>query len=205
MPSCGNVAAEGTTTLTGSSLSGAVVSLAVNALSGTFHSGDPVVITSGSHTQTFIASAQANPGATSISVTSQVANFAYPSGSAISGPTFTPVGNLCSGLKLSIVETDSSFDHSLSNPASGCAYGTGSAPAGLGCVLGSGTALSSVPNSLTALNLTAAGGTGNTGTNLSASGSRYFLIAVKQPSASLDNTFQNRAASFDLLWHIDQA
>jgi hypothetical protein len=200
---CSTTAQEGTTTLSSGLTAGtAYTTLSVNALSGSFSTGDPVVVTDGStHTQTFVASADAANGATSISVVSQKANFSYASSSAVSGPSFGS-GDLCGALKLSIIETDSSFDHS-SPAAEGCAYGTTLAT--YGCNLGSGTTFTSVPNnSLTALTLDSGGGTNNSGTNLAAGGSRYFLVAVKKPSASFDNTYQNRAITFGLTWHIDQ-
>jgi len=199
---CSTTAQEGTTTLNGALTSGtSYSSLTVNALSGAFSSGDPVVVTDGgTHTQTFIASANAANGATAISVQAQKANFGYANGATVSGPSLGS-GDLCSILKLSIIETDSNFDHS-SPAATGCAYGT--ALTTYGCTLSSGTAFSTVPTSLTALTLASGGGTSNTGTQLSASGSRYFLLAVKKPSTSFDNTYQNRALSFGLTWHIDQ-
>jgi hypothetical protein len=72
-------------TLTTALVSGtAYTSLAVTATASVVTSGDPIVVTSaGSHIQTFTASAGAAPGATSISVTSLVANFSYPIGAAV--------------------------------------------------------------------------------------------------------------------------
>jgi hypothetical protein len=200
---CASAAAEGSSTLTGGPLSGSPTTISFASIAvGAFKSGDPVVVSSGGHTQTFIATAPST--ATSVTVVAQAVNFAYPTGSTVSGPSFTPAGNLCSSLKLSIVETDSAFDHTLALPATGCAYGSGPGSAGLGCTLNSGTTLSSVPTSLTPLTL-ASGANSNSGTNLSAAKSRYFLIAVKQSGGFADNTFQNRKASFDLTWHIDQS
>ena len=61
--------------------SGASVSaFAVSSLSGAIASGDTLVLTSGSNTQTFVASAPALAGATSVSVSPQAANFSYPVG-----------------------------------------------------------------------------------------------------------------------------
>jgi len=62
----------------------AVTSLTVTALEGTVTSGDSIVVSFGTHTQTFVASAAAAGGATSISVTSQNANFSYPIGTIVS-------------------------------------------------------------------------------------------------------------------------
>jgi hypothetical protein len=112
MPSCTRVASPGAptqpastfnTTLTTALTNGAATTtLPVSALSGSIASGASVVISSGTHTQTFVASAAASANATSISVTSQNANFAYPIGSGITnvggstGGTFSTT--LSSGL-----------------------------------------------------------------------------------------------------------
>ena len=190
-----------TTALT---LGNSVTSLSFAGLTGGGYAiGDPIVVKEGSHSQTFIASSAVAVGATTVNVQAQDANFSYTTSATVSGPEFTPAGDLCTDLKLSVVETDSSFNHG-STPAEGCAYGTTGGSAGLGCIIGSGTALASIPASPTALTL-ASGINSNTGTNLSAGKSRYFLVAVKQTSSSLDNTYQNRKATFDLLWHLDQA
>jgi len=210
MSTCQDAAQEGTTTLNGAlSLNSVITSLTVNAVSGTFASGDPIVVTDGgTHTQTFIANGAVANGATTINIQSAKVNFAYANAAAVSGPSFGS-GSVCGALKLSLVETDSSFHNTAANNAQGCAYGVtdpNNSTDGLGCTLANGTALSGFSGSFTPLNLFSGGGTGNTGTQLSASGSRYFLVAVKLPSGTgLDNTFQNRKAGFDLTWHIDQA
>jgi hypothetical protein len=206
---CATVAQEGTATLgTALTLGQAVTTLTVTSESGTFASGDPIVLTNGTSTQTFIANGAVSNGATSIAVQPAVANAAYSTTATISGPTFTPGGDLCGQLKMSIVETDSAFDNSAATNAKGCAYGvldTTNATDGLGCTLASGTLLSSVLSTQTNLGLFSGGGTGNLGTQLGAGGSRFFLVAIKNPGGSFGNTFQNRKASFNLLWHIDQA
>jgi hypothetical protein len=61
----------------------AITSLPTTALSQAVSSGDSIVLTSGAHTQTFVASANALVGATTISVTSQTPNFAYPTTSTV--------------------------------------------------------------------------------------------------------------------------
>ena len=64
-----------------------VTSLAVTALTKPFASGDNVVLTNATGgTQTFVASAAAAVGATTISVTSVTSTLAYPVGSSV-GPT----------------------------------------------------------------------------------------------------------------------
>lgn len=78
-------------TLTTALTSGtAYTSLAVTALSAPVLSGDSIVLTSGSNTQTYTASAYAAPGATSISVTSLAANFSYPTTTTVADITRTP-------------------------------------------------------------------------------------------------------------------
>lgn len=205
MPSCTSTAAEGTALLTGGPLAGSVGTINFSAgVTGAFRVGDPIVVTSGIHTQTFISTQNVANGGTSVTVNADNANFAYPDGSTVSGPSFTPAGDLCSALKMSIVETDASFD--VGSPAAeGCAFGVVDPTYNVGCTLNSGTDLASFAGSAHTLTL-ASGILGNTGTNLSASQSRYFLIGVKLPSPGFaDNTFQNLKAAFDLKWHIDQA
>ena len=75
-------------TLSSSLSTGApITSLPVTALNGTVTSGTSVVVSSGTHTQTFTASSTVNAGATSIPVNSLTPNFAYPSGSIVFNPT----------------------------------------------------------------------------------------------------------------------
>jgi hypothetical protein len=57
--------------------------LAVSKLPFAVANGDSIVVTSGAHTQTFAAKAAAAVGATSISLTTATANFAYPIGSTV--------------------------------------------------------------------------------------------------------------------------
>lgn len=65
-------------------------SLVVSALSAPVLSGDSIVLTSGTNTQTFTASAYAAPGATAIPVDALAANFAYPAASTVADITSTP-------------------------------------------------------------------------------------------------------------------
>ena len=70
------------------STSAATTSLPVTGLANTVPSGATITITdpTGAHTQTWHATAQVAPGATTIPVTSQTANFAYTSAATLSGP-----------------------------------------------------------------------------------------------------------------------
>ncbi|HEX7083630.1 MAG TPA: hypothetical protein VF186_05915 [Gaiellaceae bacterium] len=114
--------------------------------------------------------------------------------------SFATTQNLCSTLPISVQETDSSFA-----AISGiCAWPS---DASNDCSASSTTKyLSDLPTSFTdttnqtQLNLKSGGGSGNTGTALSAGGSRYFLITVD--GSSLGNTAQNAQASFDVSWQI---
>jgi predicted ribosomally synthesized peptide with SipW-like signal peptide len=127
------------------------------------------------------------------------------SGSTGSSASFGS-GNLCTGLQFVVIETDSSYHHDATNHALGCAYGTvdtNNSTDGLGCTFDSGTTLGTLTTTLTSLSL-ASGVNGNTTTQLTHQQSRYFVIGIK-PTATLDNTFQNKKISFDLTWHIDQA
>lgn len=91
---CGRTTTSGYPSITGSttlssalSTSGAITSLPVAALTGSIASGQTVIITSGSNTQSFIASSAVSTGSTAIPVTSQTPNFAYPSGSTVATPS----------------------------------------------------------------------------------------------------------------------
>ncbi len=91
-------------------------------MQGTISTGDSIVLTSGVNTQTYIASAGASPGATSISVTAQAANASYPSGTT----TFVDISktnNNCydakttvSGTAGSSKGTDLNFNPLTGNP-----------------------------------------------------------------------------------------
>jgi hypothetical protein len=61
----------------------AVTSLTVTPLEGSVTTGDSIFVSNGTHTQTFVASAPAAGGATTISVTSLAANFSYPVGTTV--------------------------------------------------------------------------------------------------------------------------
>ena len=92
--------APSTTYSTGS----ATTSLAVSALNGNVLSGDSIVVTEGTHTQTFTASGNATFGATAIPVASQTPNFAYDTGATITDTT------ALSSLNSDTTDTISNFD-----------------------------------------------------------------------------------------------
>jgi hypothetical protein len=170
-------------TLTGA-LSGTVATLPVTALEGTVTSTDAIVVSFGTHTQTFTANAAASGGATSISVTPLAANFAYPIGTIVSDTSsntnaantdcydakttagnllnFNPVaGNPFCGAALIFVQETTGGNHYCwlgkgSSPES--ASGMCSAPisVNLSSALSTGGAITSLP--VTALNGNVASG-----------------------------------------------
>ena len=175
---------------------GTVTSITVTGLTYGINSGTQ--ITAGA--ETFTTTAFAGPNSTSIAVLSHAITGTLNNGTAI---TFQPSfgnGDLCAGIDVGIIETDSSF---LPANAASCAYGTVNV---LTCSLSNSFTLNSFPTTQGAaapLTLATGGGTGNTAQKLSASGTRYFLIAVK-PDSNFGNTYQNKKATVDLVWHIEQ-
>lgn len=171
-----------------------------------FTAGDPLVVSDGTNYQTFKVSSV--PSSTTIDVTAaQNWNAAYTTSATVTGVRFNggTAPSLCSSLKLSITETDSSQSTDFST-AQTCAYGGTTSPVATNaCDLSGGTALSSLPTTLTSLSLTSGYG-GNTGTELDAGQSRYFLLAIHYTGTTFGNTYQNwKSSSFDLTWHISQA
>jgi hypothetical protein len=107
-----------------------VSSLAISSLGGTVTSGDPIVVTFGTHTQTFTAGAAAAGGATSVAVTAATANFSYPVGSAVvhtagnTGPSNTNCYDLKTtmpGTPGATKGTDLNFNPTAGNPFCGTA------------------------------------------------------------------------------------
>jgi hypothetical protein len=106
------VAPNSDTLSSGLSTGGAITALPVAALNGNVKSGESIVVTSGSNTQTFTASANAYIGATSISVNSATPNFAYPITS-----TVTDSSSLAS-LNSDTTDTIANFDTGHSSTGS---------------------------------------------------------------------------------------
>jgi hypothetical protein len=181
---------------------GNITSLPVNALTYGLQSGVTVTLDNGTNIDTFTTSAAVPAGATAIPVNSQTPAFDFAAATPTnvkSAPSFGS-GNLCTGLQVAIVETTST--PTFANAVS-CAFGNISGPT---CTFNTTPNLTTLPGSATALNLLSGGGTGNAGLGLDAGGTRYFVIAVQPPSVSgLDNTYQNKKATFDLRWQINQA
>jgi hypothetical protein len=156
-------------------------------------SGSIVTISDGVSSETVNTTAAAGPDATSLSVTTL--GFAHAAGTAITLAVSFGNTGFCS-LPISVVETGSSYAHDETNQALGCAYGQSNGQ-GYGCDFdGVSHQITSVGTSLRALTL--ANGQFASGEK------RYFVIGVQAPTLS-GNTYQNKQAKFDLVWHIDQA
>jgi predicted ribosomally synthesized peptide with SipW-like signal peptide len=180
-----------------------VNTIPVSSITLAIRSGDTITVTDGVNSQTFTAASAvgvtANP--TTIPVTgSPTATSTFANGSDVkTAPSFGN-GDLCTGLQVAIIESDPGLTNHVR-----CAYGFN--PGAADCTLDPSKSLSTLPVgivNLTALNLEP-DANGNTSTQLNAGGTRYFLIAVKPPTGGLDNTYQNKKATFSLLWQIDQA
>ena len=92
----------------------AYTSLAVTALSQAVASGDSILLTSGASTQTFVTSATAAVGATSLAVTSLAANAAYPVGTTVQDTTTAP-----GYVRLSVTNNTTNFVAAGTQPANG--------------------------------------------------------------------------------------
>lgn len=110
-----------TTLSSGLTSGGAVASLAVAALPAAVSSGQSIVVSSGANTQTFVASADAIKGATSISVTSQNANFSYPPASAVNAVDCLDAKTTVGGISGATAGADLNFNSTSGNPLCGAA------------------------------------------------------------------------------------
>lgn len=156
-----------------------VPSLAVaGGLNGNVKSGDAIVVTSGSSTQTFNATANAYFGATSITVTPVNANFSYPIGSTvIDSATLTT-------LSTDTTDTIKNFDTGHNALA-----GTIQLPP----VASNGVITSASPVQL---------GHFSSGTYPD---TRVFRVGVFLPGPSINQNFlQGLQSTFGITWHIDQ-
>lgn len=176
-------------------VSGAAGPIPVTGVTGSWSSGDPIVVTEGAHSQTFIATGNVTGGSIPVQA-GQTWNYGYSSAATVSGPQFN--GNtanaICGQLLLSITEISTAPPFTNFANAAGCVYGGNSNPVqgASSCDLTQGIALSTTTP-------TALGGT------LAAGASRYFQLAVHLNSSGFDNTYQNTAGTgFSLTWHVDQ-
>jgi hypothetical protein len=203
---------DGTGTITNGTLSTSIATtdtglalLHVNALAYGIQSGTTITLDDGTNTDTFTTVGATAAGALTITVTPHTPAFNFASGTTNvkSSPSFG-AGTLCSGLEFAIVETDNAFHDTAGNQALGCAYGFGVDGTTNGCTFDATKNIGNIPSGMTPLTLNAST-PGNTGNHLDANGTRYFLIRISPPAAGgLDNTFQNKTATFNLRWQIDQ-
>jgi len=159
------------------STGGAITSLPVTpALNGNVASGDSIVVSSGSNTQTFTASAAASFGATSISVSSSTPNFAYPTTSTVTDST------TLGALNPDQTDTITNFDTAHNTVGK----------IQLFPVTANGTIDNAAPVELSHF---------NTGTY-----SRIFQVGVYLPAPSgiNQNPLQGLQSTFGITWHIDQ-
>jgi len=180
-----------------------VTTLHFTSLTGSIAAGDAILVTEGTHAQTFTATAAAAATATSVTVQSVNANYSYTTAASMGvSPTFGADPGLCSGLEIVIVETaDNTFNSNNPVGAVSCSYGViNTGPPDTGCLFDPSKTLGNLSVSpVPLLNNDAA-----TSTPLAAGTSRYFLIGI-QPTGTFGNAYQNRRAQFDLRWQIDQA
>lgn len=183
------------TTTSGTVSSGAQTTIAVAALPQPLFSGNTVKITDGTNTETLTLAADAALGASSIDVTGSSLTNGYASGSSIQLVTnFTSPVTICSHVTVTVQEdANSGFTGPYSDA---CAF-----PAGASACT-TGTALSAITSTPSTLTLESDGGDGNTGTELSPGGTRYFTLTFT--TDDLTNASQNQQATIDLTWHIDQ-
>ena len=155
---------------------GPITSLPVTALNGNVISGDSVLVTSGTNTQTFVASATAYFGATAIAVTSQTPNFAYP--------TTSTVTNTSALSSLNPDTTDTITNFNTAHNTIGKIQ--------LFPVTGNGTINNAATVELNHF---------NTGTF-----SRIFQVGVYLPAPAgiNQNPLQGLQSAFGITWHIDQ-
>ena len=153
-----------------------VTSLPVSALNGNVKSGDSVLVKSGTNTQTFVASAAAYFGATSISVTSQNANATYPIGSTVTN------SSALSTLNIDSTNTISNFD--TAHPFSGKVQ--------LYPVTANGTIDNTATVELSRFN--------------NGSYQRTFQVGLylPAPAGTNQNPLQGLGSTFGLTWHMDQ-
>ena len=158
------------------STGGAITSLPVTALNGNVASGDSIVVTSGSHTQTFTATAAAFFGATSISVTSATPNFAYPTSSTVID------SSALSALNPDTTDTITNFDTAHNSVGK----------IQLFPVTGNGAVDTAAPVELNHFQ--------------SGTYSRTFQVGVYMPAPAgiNQNPLQGLQSTFGITWHIDQ-
>jgi hypothetical protein len=163
-----------TTALT---LTPGLTTLAVAPLNGNVRSTDTITVSSGSHTQTFVAAAAAPYGATSITINSATPGFAYPIGSTVTDTT------TLNTLNSDTSDTITNFD---------TAHGANTGKVFLPPVTANGTI-----DALAPVQLSHVGGANDT---------RTFILGVyvPAPTGSNQNQLQGLSSTFGVTWHLDQ-
>jgi hypothetical protein len=155
-----------------------ITSLPVTALNGNVKSSDQIVVSSGSHTQTFTVSASSDAyyGATSITVNSATPNFAYPPSSTVIDST--TLGTLNSDT----TDTLRNFD---------TVHGSGGRIF-VSPLLANGSADTNSPVQL--------------GRSGSSTDTRTFVVGLYMPSPTglNQNPLQGLSSTFGITWHLDQ-
>jgi predicted ribosomally synthesized peptide with SipW-like signal peptide len=177
---------------------GPITSLSISNLTQTLVDHTQITVTDGVDTQVFVVSITTAGGAGPITVpvTSIGTSHTFPIGSKVTVTASFGATTLCSGLQVYIIETQQ--DHTT---ALGCAYGQLSAGT---CAFNAGFTLGGIGTGLGNTLTLANAASGNAAQGLDAGKDRYFVIGIKAPT-SLTNSAQNKAATFDLRWHIDAA
>ena len=179
-PQAGNglcVAPVSVTLTTGLTNGVAPTALQVSALNGNVTSGNQITVTSGTNTQTFLASADAHIGDNSIAVSgAPVANFSYP----ISSPVVNT--SAVTSLNSDTTDTISTFD--TLHPVGGRIQ--------LVPILSNGNLDTNATVQLAHFN------TGNFTRTF------YVGLYLPVPAGSNQNPLQGLSSTFGLTWHIDQ-
>jgi hypothetical protein len=152
--------------------------LNVAPLNGNVSSLDTIVVSSGSHTKTFVATAPAFFGATTISVTSADPLFSYPIGSTVINTG--ALGNLNAGVGTVSLTTFDSVNGALGSKVF------------MAPLTGNGQSDAAAP-----VQLAHAGGSNPPDT-------RVFYVGVYLPSSGVQNQLQGLSSTFGITWHLDQ-
>ena len=170
----------------------AVSTIPINAIAYTLFKGTVINISDGVSSETATLNADAPAGQTFVVVNAPLA-FAHSAGVKIQWSQQFGSATLCSGLLVTIQETDSGW-----SPDRKCIFGGGAATS---CTFVGAT---QTVGGITPTDLTGSlwSGSPSGGNPLQAGMSRFLTINVQAP-ATMDNDQQNRSALFDLVWEID--
>lgn len=215
---------DGAGTFTDASAGDTITSIHLTAALGiALYSGATFQITDSGNTETFTTTGIVSPTATTIPVVSHTTTNALSHSDPVKySPQFNGgAGNLCSDLKLEIVEVPTAPD--LNSVTVDPTTGNSSAPAGSTCALGGATNGTNGCDFTSASTLTSLAGSAtyptftdlsllsnpggnhpNTLTGMDAGASRYIAVIVAvDPTAS--NSVQGLQAAFDLVWNMNQS